>query len=403
MRGITRALSGPILAPWPSSTPASACASDGVTELIAKKSLGCLQESDRLESLGTQMPRMQGGACSSSVRLVSLGGSCGPKLTFQQLGRGAETLPFDWLRTRAEGVLHFMRTDFESFFDYTTRSCAQGMVMYRSAYHSFWHDNPDDAGMRERYARRIQRFQAIDASQSPVLFVRAANGSEELALAEELLRELKSRFGPKAFLLYIIDYQCATTGAGAVRGLDGLMLYFHRGPDRQPPTAPYKKPVAEALRWAAGQGIAATEFASLAGAVKACDYTRWGYIAHANEPAFEELPGFEFASDHISTSSRKGPWELHGFASASDHIPTTPKRGSSELFAFPASPDQVHGTPRTPSTLTPPVFTPSRMMVASASLFAPAVARTPPTSPSPIQWVPGRSLVMPPLRLVRVR
>ena len=33
---------------------------------------------------------------------------------------GAETLPFDWIRCRMEAILHFIRNDFEGYFDYTT-------------------------------------------------------------------------------------------------------------------------------------------------------------------------------------------------------------------------------------------------------------------------------------------
>merc|ERR1712176_1645744 len=98
------------------------------------------------------------------------------------MGRGAETLPFDWIRTSLEGLLHFMRSDFEGFFHYTTfkPKVAGYFDMYRSKYHSFWHDNPDDPGTREKYLRRIARFKKIDASESPVLFVRAVASTDEL-------------------------------------------------------------------------------------------------------------------------------------------------------------------------------------------------------------------------------
>merc|ERR1712232_1452296 len=124
-----------------------------------------LQESDLMERLNAGIDAV---ACSSDtdhVRLVSLGGYCGPKLSFQKLGRGAETLPFDWLRTRMEGILHFLRSDFDGFFEWSSTASGGGAItMYRSQYHSFWHDDPNDAGMRERYTRRIKRFWEIDAN-----------------------------------------------------------------------------------------------------------------------------------------------------------------------------------------------------------------------------------------------
>merc|ERR1712048_812828 len=79
---------------------------------------GVVQESDKLERIIAEHADHLNGSGTDHVRLVSLGCMCAPKLSFQQLGRGAETLPFDWVRSRMEGVLHFIRSDFEDFFDY---------------------------------------------------------------------------------------------------------------------------------------------------------------------------------------------------------------------------------------------------------------------------------------------
>lgn len=52
-------------------------------------------------------------AAQDHITLVSLGCFCGPKLSFKHIGRGAETLPFDWMRTCGAALLKFMRNDFE--------------------------------------------------------------------------------------------------------------------------------------------------------------------------------------------------------------------------------------------------------------------------------------------------
>jgi hypothetical protein len=240
------------------------------------------------------------GSGTDHVQLVSLGCMCAPKLSFQQLGRGAETLPFDWMRSRLEGILHFMRSDFQGFYDYTTvkAGCGRteespGMTMFRSKYHSFWHDNPDDEGMREKYTRRIARFQGIDAREKPVLFVRAANSTDELCLAAEVAGELARRFGSRAQLLLIVDFQHLVTGPISVEELpDNLLIYFHKKEDREPAFAPYMKPVKEGLLWAAGcsQAQAATRFGSLKDLVKVTSPEDWGYRAHGDVDAFEPLP-----------------------------------------------------------------------------------------------------------------
>ncbi|CAJ1395983.1 unnamed protein product [Effrenium voratum] len=125
---------------------------------------------------------------TEGIMLVSLGCFCGPKLSFKNIGRGAETLPFDWMRTRHEGLVHFLqngwdeRTNFNGFFEFTSKKVVPGcqMTTYRDYFHSFWHDDPTDPGMHERYKRRIKRFNSIDARSEAVLFVRTIPSTSEL-------------------------------------------------------------------------------------------------------------------------------------------------------------------------------------------------------------------------------
>jgi len=250
------------------------------------------QESESLENLKPRYADTLAGSGTDHVRVVSMGMMCGVKLSFQQLGRGAETLPFDWTRTRLKGILHFLRNDFEGFFDYQTvkPNCGE-MTMYRSQHHSFWHDNPDDPAMRERYTRRIERFKAIDARGGPVLFVRAIASTEELKNIAELLHELTDRFGEQTHLLIIVDFQKRMQGPVVVDGLPGnILFYYHRNQDRQPAFAPYLEPIRVGLRWAAGKSVEAKSFGSMQEVIKATDRTDWGYTAHGNVRSFEDQP-----------------------------------------------------------------------------------------------------------------
>jgi len=238
-----------------------------------------------------------------NVRLVSLGCTCGPKLSFQQLGRGAETLPFDWVISRLKGVLHFMRNDFGDFFDYVTmKPDCGGMTMYRSRYHSFWHDNPDDDGMRERYGRRIDRFENLfSITSQPVLFVRVVASTDELQLVEELLDEVTQRFGDHAHLLVILDFQMRISGPAIVLGTRGkMMLYYHAAEDREPAHAPYQKPVKVGLQWAAGKAVNCTTFGTMRDAIEMADKNAWGYTAHGGVRSFEDEPIVFAAPTRIS-------------------------------------------------------------------------------------------------------
>jgi len=233
-----------------------------------------------------------------------------------------------------------MRSDFEGFFDYKTKTPnLGGMTMYRSKHHSFWHDDPDDAGMRERYTRRIQRFQAIDASTEPVLFVRAMASTDELALAGELSKELTERFGEKAHLLLIVDFQTRAQGPAIVRGLLGnVLLYYHRCEDREPSFAPYMKPITTALHWAAGKPINAMEMGSMAEATRVIEKTDWGFNAHGNVRSFEE----EAAHVPPATQSMPAMQTAHGLQAMTSRTPL-PGCGPARSAG---TPESLHRVPR---------------------------------------------------------
>jgi len=61
------------------------------------------QDSDFLENMECGQMSRAADERTNHVMLVSLGGYCGPKLSFQAINRGAATLPFDWMRTKMEG------------------------------------------------------------------------------------------------------------------------------------------------------------------------------------------------------------------------------------------------------------------------------------------------------------
>eukprot|EP00929_Paragymnodinium_shiwhaense_P080482 TRINITY_DN41980_c0_g1_i1.p1 TRINITY_DN41980_c0_g1~~TRINITY_DN41980_c0_g1_i1.p1 ORF type:complete len:576 (+),score=143.68 TRINITY_DN41980_c0_g1_i1:170-1897(+) len=293
-----------------------------------------LQESDLLE----RMPDGE-GVCDmemEAVRLISLGCFCGPKLSFKKLGRGAETLPFDWTRTRLSGIFHHLRNDFRDYFDWSTMQILPetGMTIFRGYYHSFWHDNPTDPAMQERYTRRFKRFKEIDARSAPVLFVRAVAVSDELAQGPELLALLKELYGPRACLLLIVDFQTTAKGAAMVGGHPDLLVYYLE-PDvhdaDRADGAPYTEPVRVALNWILGRAVPAMQFVDMATIIKCVDKTDWGLKGLSDVAAFEEeqdmtpssasnaLPKAAIGSDLLEQAA--------AFASADDGISCLPLGG----------------------------------------------------------------------------
>mmetsp|Transcript_70207 Transcript_70207/g.121578 ORF Transcript_70207/g.121578 Transcript_70207/m.121578 type:complete len:845 (+) Transcript_70207:130-2664(+) len=153
------------------------------------------------------------------VQAVSLGSSCGTKLSLRRLGLGEATMPFDWMRTRSTGLAHWIRNNFDGFFETQQRLevIMQDtlMTVYRSPSHSFWHDDIQDEVCHQKLQRRIDRFfdlvkEKAESPRRPLLFVRSVAGSSELFKAEELYETLCERFeacGRTVFLLLIVEDQ----------------------------------------------------------------------------------------------------------------------------------------------------------------------------------------------------
>mmetsp|Transcript_71474 Transcript_71474/g.204989 ORF Transcript_71474/g.204989 Transcript_71474/m.204989 type:complete len:332 (-) Transcript_71474:375-1370(-) len=203
-----------------------------------------------LDGLRYDLPSYPVGA--QQVTLVSLGRDFGPKMSFTATGQGSADMPFDFLRTEFDGVLHFLRTDFAGFFDVISSQPLPhvgGAVVHRSRMHAFWNEDPSDSGTRQSYLRRIARLQAVSANSGPVLFVRQAGSIDEVLRAGELLIELQTRFGPEARLLLLVDQQVATTGLVFVDEWPDLLICFAAA--GAPAKAPYVEPVLSALKWAA--------------------------------------------------------------------------------------------------------------------------------------------------------
>merc|ERR1711870_126697 len=186
------------------------------------------------------------------------------------------------MRTKVEAVLHFIATDFAGFFDapdkvqFTDKFGTQ-WTGFRSNMHSFWHDDPNAPAMRERYTRRIQRFSQIDARSKPVLFVRSVASTNEIPRTDELLQLLQKKFGPKAMLLLIVDFQgAAVRGPFFVQGLSNLMVAFFDTRLAASQAAPYGDLVKQALSWVVGPAINLPTVTSLATISAMAIPTDWG-------------------------------------------------------------------------------------------------------------------------------
>jgi len=149
------------------------------------------------------------------VCVVSLGGWCGVKAALRNLQLDGPSMPFDWMRSSIESVLHCLTTDFRDFLmwyrvidsPYKDHATPYGHI-YITGTHTFWHDNLEDLDDRVKFQRRIQRFRELGMHFARLLFVRAVNSTLELRQVKRLRSLLSSWFGSeKVWLLILVDAQ----------------------------------------------------------------------------------------------------------------------------------------------------------------------------------------------------
>jgi len=264
-------------------------------------------------------------------RIVSLGSYCGVRKSVQKADLDGESLPFDWMRTRVEGILHYLRNDFDMFFNYvTTHDLQNSVVMYRDHLHSFWHDDLLDPQCKEKYQRRIERLFSLDARTEPILFIRSVAHTRELLLTDELLQEITKRFGERAKLMVIVDFQAGNVGPALVQDRENLLVYsLPTKAHQEPYGAPYGDPIKAALDWMDGCLQGARVLPSVNSLLDGCDI-RNGWSIDGLDP-FEELCGSSTASVSSSSSS----------------LPTTTARPTAYPSGYMAAPPRQRAVPMT--------------------------------------------------------
>lgn len=124
-----------------------------------------------------------------------------------------------------------------------------------------------------------------------MLFVRVAVDKDELRQLDELMQELKTRYGEQAHLLFVLNHQETAQGAATVEGYDNLLVYFlHRDAHRLHQYAAYAEPVRCTLDWMIGRPTSAMRIPDLDSVATFCDEICNGYDGLGGLPAFDEWP-----------------------------------------------------------------------------------------------------------------
>jgi hypothetical protein len=176
------------------------------------------------------------------------------------------------------------------FFDFTSTEsfevASTPITVYRNAAHSWWHDDPTDPACREKFARRIARLKAIQAHDTPVLFVRVVATTDELPEADTLLHVLAQEFGPQAKLLLIVPAQRdPALGPHLIDDKENLLVYLA-------PMANYAEAISAGLSWISGQLLNCKRSRSLT-SIEGLLPAHTGFFGMGGVPAFENIP------DHV--------------------------------------------------------------------------------------------------------
>jgi len=256
-------------------------------------------------------------------RIVSLGSFCSMKMSLQKLGLGESHLPFDWIRTTSQGIRHFVSTGFQDFFTVATKCQAPGsnLTMFRSQFHSVWHDDLLTVEARLKLTRRIERFLAIKDDPRDLIFVRSCASSDEVGDMENLQNCLVARFGRKpdgtsrrVLLGLVVDGQDHDVAAIVNAQQPTLMLATKQLTQSAAAAGPcYCEEVTAFLNWALSLPVAKTEGA-------AQEVTKAG---EAQQQQQQQQQQQRLAGDSPAEQQQQQQQECKAPASASTATPTT--------------------------------------------------------------------------------
>lgn len=148
---------------------------------------------------------------TQNERVVSIGGWCGVSLVVRKkMALYREAFPFDYILSSFQGVIHFLRNDFDGFFPDKPFPCIENDRRQFVGTHTiFLHHDLQNPSVVKALKRRIRRFLNLLAQGDPVLFVRASGAYfDEAYLIPEFMSVIREKFPALKFrLLFISHYQ----------------------------------------------------------------------------------------------------------------------------------------------------------------------------------------------------
>jgi hypothetical protein len=146
-------------------------------------------------------------------KIISIGGWCGVAIVVRnKMGLCPKAFPLDYILSSFQGVIHFLKNDFDSFFPETLSPFMEdGFKKFAGSHTIFLHHDLEIPVVVAAFKRRIKRFLSLlEQEKNPVLFVRASGAYfDEAHQIPEFVSVIRERFPALKFrLLYISHYPC---------------------------------------------------------------------------------------------------------------------------------------------------------------------------------------------------
>jgi len=153
-----------------------------------------------------------------NIKYISLGGWCGTSFGLRGNGLRDCSLPFDWVRSKFEGVIDCIDTNFSNFIPnplIREENKDGSLFAYRGKNFSFYHDDFSNERHWKKFGRRIRRFKKILNNSKQVVFMRTiiTNDYELETKQTNNFHEVVNKKYPnlKYILIYVIPNQNATS------------------------------------------------------------------------------------------------------------------------------------------------------------------------------------------------
>jgi len=156
---------------------------------------------------------------------VSLGGWCGIADVIREgLKLNPIAYPFDYVRTTFEGILHYIKNDFEGFLPTTGRHIGipgnTDLILYPGTYNAFYSHDPTNIETKEAFLRRFKKFDNLLKSDKTVVFFRAMTSllvSTEMDNLQIFTKILQDKYPNLKYKLVTITHRAIDEDINSIR------------------------------------------------------------------------------------------------------------------------------------------------------------------------------------------